>query len=103
MACLEAHRSCSELSLKCADHAQGWPQHGEPTEVQTGQQLVLNADPNADISDSSKLAVAYSGFADMCQPGDQLFIGRYLVNGADQSSLYLEASSGHCMFLTLLL
>lgn len=26
----------------------------------------------------------------MCQPGDQLFVGRYLVNGADQSSLYLE-------------
>ncbi|KAK9804986.1 hypothetical protein WJX73_008258 [Symbiochloris irregularis] len=69
---------------------QGWPQHEDPTEVQTGQELVLNADPNADISDPSQLAVTYSGFADMCQPGDQLFIGRYLVNGADQSSLYLE-------------
>lgn len=44
----------------------------------------------------------------MCvQPGDTLFVGRYLVNGADQSSLYLEvkAAAGHwpasCLFCWL--
>ena len=26
----------------------------------------------------------------MCEAGDSLFVGRYLVNGADMSSLYLE-------------
>ena len=62
--------------------------------------MVLTADEKADISDTSRLAISYNKFAQMCQVGDQLFIGRYLVNGADQSSLYLEVCL-HSMLLCL--
>ena len=53
----------------------------------------MTAAEDADITDSGRLAISYNRFAQMCQPGDQLFVGRYLVNGADQSSLYLEVNS----------
>ena len=33
----------------------------------------------------------------MCSAGDQLFIGRYLTNGAEASSLYAEVR--HCNYL----
>jgi hypothetical protein len=36
------------------------------------------------------LPVTYPKFADMMEPGDTLYVGRYLVSGADQASLYLE-------------
>ena len=66
--------------------------------MREGQEIIVTADENADITDASRLAISYNRFADMCQPGDQLFVGRYLVNGADQSSLYLEVSSlSSCM------
>lgn len=34
--------------------------------------------------------INYAGFIDMVGVGDQIFLGRYLVTGADESSLYLE-------------
>ena len=35
------------------------------------------------------LPVTYPKFADMMEPGDNIYIGRYLVSGADQASCYL--------------
>jgi pyruvate kinase len=57
-----------------------------------GQQVTVTTCGNAEAS-SSVLPISYPHFTHMCQPGDTLFIGRYLVNGADQSSLYLEVSA----------
>jgi len=36
------------------------------------------------------LPVTYSKFAGMMEVGDTLYVGRYLVSGADSASLYLE-------------
>jgi pyruvate kinase len=36
------------------------------------------------------LPVTYTKFAGMMEPGDTLYVGRYLVSGADSASLYLE-------------
>ena len=73
-----------------ADHAmQGWPVHMEGFDIKNGQQVTVTSDEKAEAS-SSVLPISYRHFAHMCQPGDTLFVGRYLVNGADQSSLYLE-------------
>ena len=72
--------------------AQGWPTHKEVLEVKKGQELVVTTDETA-VASSTKLPISYPHFAHMCQAGDSLFVGRYLVNGADQSSLYLEVCS----------
>lgn len=37
--------------------------------------------------------MSYSRFPDMVEPGDDIFVGRYLVSGADASSLYLRVDS----------
>ena len=60
--------------------------------------LTVSADPNAQSSDSI-LPITYSNFPDMCHAGDTLFVGRYLVNGADQSSLYLQARLSQTSFI----
>lgn len=39
------------------------------------------------------LPISYSNFPDMVEPGDNIFVGRYLVSGADASSLYLRVDS----------
>ena len=33
--------------------------------------------------------INFSGFTDMVHEGDTIFLGRYLVTGADESSLFL--------------
>ena len=76
----------------CALRAQGWPTHKEVLEVKKGQELVVTTDETA-VASSTRLPISYPHFAHMCQAGDHLFFGRYLVNGADQSSLYLEVCS----------
>ncbi|KAK9908291.1 hypothetical protein WJX75_005628 [Coccomyxa subellipsoidea] len=68
---------------------EGWPTHKEVLEVKKGQELVVTTDETA-VASSTRLPISYPHFAHMCQAGDHLFVGRYLVNGADQSSLYLE-------------
>lgn len=96
LACFKSSIATGAVLSSCIGgvlvHAQGWPRYKEPTDIKAGQEVVLTGDPDADISDSRRLAVSYSKFASMCQRGDQLFVGRYLVNGADVSSLYLEVN-----------
>lgn len=47
--------------------------------------------PEDDV-DPNTFYINYPGFTDMVGVGDQVFLGRYLVTGADESSLYLEVS-----------
>lgn len=77
---------------------QGWPVHTVPLEVRKGQEIIVTTDETT-VASSSKLPITYPHFAHMCQAGDSLFVGRYLVNGADQSSLYLEASRHSLSYL----
>jgi hypothetical protein len=42
------------------------------------------------------LPVTYTKFAGMMESGDTLYVGRYLVSGADSASLYLEVRQGTC-------
>lgn len=49
----------------------------------------LHLHPDVECSDTL-LPVTYSKFAGMMEPGDTLYVGRYLVSGADSASLYLE-------------
>lgn len=76
-------------------NADGWPVIGEPVEVATGSSVTVTTkcEGGAAAMTSSVLPTAAPELAAMCQPGDQLFVGRYLVNGAETSSLYLEVSA----------
>ena len=38
----------------------------------------------------STLPIMYNKFTSMAQPGDIIYIARYLVSGAEASSLYLK-------------
>lgn len=38
------------------------------------------------------LPITYPKFPAMCERGDQIFLGRYLVTGADESSVFLNVS-----------
>jgi hypothetical protein len=40
------------------------------------------------------LPVTYPRFADMAEAGDDIYVGRYLVSGADTASLYLKVGLG---------
>jgi hypothetical protein len=51
--------------------------------------VVLTSDPNADPA-GSKLKVNYDKFPGMVEVGDTIFLGRYLVTGAEASSCFLE-------------
>ncbi|GBF87464.1 pyruvate kinase [Raphidocelis subcapitata] len=67
----------------------GWPtQAGQEIEVKAGQRLTLTT-RDLDCT-STELPVTYPRFADMAEPGDDIYLGRYLVSGADTASLYLK-------------
>ena len=76
-------------------NADGWPVIGEPVEVAAGSTVTVTTkcDGGSATMTSSVLPTAAPELAAMCHQGDQLFVGRYLVNGAETSSLYLEVSS----------
>lgn len=38
------------------------------------------------------LPIEFADFDKMCSEGDTLFVGRYLTNGADVSSVYMDVS-----------
>ena len=104
-ACAATGKSCAvivdtlgrELLVKREStlNADGWPVIGEPVEVVAGSGVTVTTkcEGGAAAMTSSVLPTAAPELAAMCRPGDQLFVGRYLVNGAETSSLYLEVSS----------
>lgn len=67
----------------------GWPGIFDQLTIIEGQRVTLTTDPNAECS-NDVFPVTYPKFPAMAQPGDSIFIGRYLVTGADSSSLFLE-------------
>lgn len=77
--------------------ADGWPVIGEPVDVSAGSSVTVTTRCKggaaaAAVMTSSVLPTAAPELAAMCHPGDQLFVGRYLVSGAETSSLYLEVA-----------
>lgn len=67
----------------------GWPnQAGQEIGVKAGQKLTLTT---RDVECTSDVfPITYPRFAEMMEPGDNVYLGRYLVSGADSASLYLE-------------
>eukprot|EP00191_Tetraselmis_sp_GSL018_P014592 CAMPEP_0177587594 /NCGR_PEP_ID=MMETSP0419_2-20121207/5743_1 /TAXON_ID=582737 /ORGANISM="Tetraselmis sp., Strain GSL018" /LENGTH=602 /DNA_ID=CAMNT_0019077671 /DNA_START=248 /DNA_END=2054 /DNA_ORIENTATION=+ len=64
----------------------GWPVSREALEFKKGHQVTLTT-RDAEAS-SELLPVTFPGFPSMCQIGDEIFIGRYLVTGAESASCY---------------
>ncbi|KDD72880.1 hypothetical protein H632_c2782p0, partial [Helicosporidium sp. ATCC 50920] len=60
----------------------------EALQVESGSQVTLSLDPSAPCT-PSQLPVSYAGLGSMVRRGDSLFVGRYLVSGADAGSVYL--------------
>ena len=76
-------------------NADGWPVIGEPVDVKAGSRVTVTTkcEGGAAAMTASVLPTAAPELAAMSRPGDQLFVGRYLVNGAETSSLYLEVAA----------
>jgi pyruvate kinase len=67
----------------------GWPGIFDQLQIANGARVTITTDPAAECTDAV-FPVTYAKFPAMCQPGDSIFVGRYLVTGADASSLFLE-------------
>lgn len=67
----------------------GWPGIFDQLEIEAGQRITITTDPNAECT-STVFPVTYPKFCAMCQEGDSIFVGRYLVTGAENSSLFME-------------
>lgn len=55
----------------------------------SGQQVIITTRTDVEAS-GAVLPITYDKFTEMAQKGDTIYIGRYLVCGADSASLYLE-------------
>ena len=66
---------------------QGYPWVLGRNEIKAGQRINLTTREDA-VADESTLPIMYSKFTQMAQPGDIISIARYLVSGAEDSSLY---------------
>lgn len=67
----------------------GWPGIFERLTISEGDTVTITADQTAECS-NTVFPVTYSKFPAMCQPGDSIFVGRYLVTGSETSSVFLE-------------
>eukprot|EP00891_Asterochloris_glomerata_P008068 jgi/Astpho2/8068/e_gw1.00120.16.1_t len=75
----------------------GWPVHEQGFAIKKGAEVTVTTSPTAQAS-SSCLPITYPNFHTMVSPGDTVFhlslsCFRYLANGADESSLFLEVRS----------
>lgn len=52
--------------------------------------MTLTTKP-AEEAAKDHFSVSYKNLPSMCEVGDTIFLGRYLVTGADESSLFMEA------------
>lgn len=64
----------------------GWPYSGSEMHFKKGEQIVLTTRDTT--AQHNLLPVTYEGLPDMCEPGDHIFIGRYLCTGAEASSCF---------------
>ncbi|KAF6256496.1 pyruvate kinase [Scenedesmus sp. NREL 46B-D3] len=72
----------------CVIGDDGWPAHPDPFNVTAGQTLTITTRSDVEAS-STVLPVTYPMLHNMVKQGDTMYIGRYLVCGADSASLYL--------------
>uniref|UniRef100_A0A7S0RHC8 Pyruvate kinase n=1 Tax=Chlamydomonas leiostraca TaxID=1034604 RepID=A0A7S0RHC8_9CHLO len=70
---------------------QGYPWVLGRNEVQAGQSITITTRPEV-VATESILPIMYPKFTKMAQRGDTIYIARYLVSGAESSSLYLEVT-----------
>lgn len=66
----------------------GWPGIFEQLNIKRGQRVTITTDTSVDCT-NEVLPITYPKFPAMCEPGDSIFLGRYLVTGADESSVFL--------------
>ena len=67
---------------------QGWPRPKGHIQIKKGQEVLVTTDGG--VARDNILPMEYAEFDKMCKAGDTLFVGRYLTNGADISSVYLD-------------
>lgn len=67
----------------------GWPGIFEQLHIKQGQRVTITTDTSLDCT-NEVLPITYPKFPAMCEPGDQIFLGRYLATGADDSSVFLK-------------
>ncbi|KAL4856094.1 Pyruvate kinase 2 [Chlorella vulgaris] len=67
----------------------GWPGIFEQLNITKGQRVTITTDTSRECT-NEVLPITYPKFAAMCEPGDQIFLGRYLTTGADESSVFLN-------------
>ncbi|KAG2497916.1 hypothetical protein HYH03_004180 [Edaphochlamys debaryana] len=72
----------------------GWPLHDTPFKVTSGSPLTITT---RDLpATPALLPITYPKFPSLVQPGDIVYIGRYLACGApEQASLYLQVDQVH--------
>lgn len=79
----------------------GWPGIFEQLRISAGQKVIITSDMDAECT-STVFPVTYAKFPAMCQPGDSIFVGRYLVTGAEDSSLFMEVTDVNATEVTCL-
>jgi len=70
---------------------QGYPWVLGRNEVSAGQKMIITTREDA-VATETLLPIMYPKFTKMAQRGDTIYIARYLVSGAESSSLYLEVT-----------
>lgn len=81
----ENHHKTVELGMKLVS---------DRTEQVFLIQVIFTANPvNGASGDDTVVQVSYPKFAKMCEKGDTIFVGRYLVTGSEDSSIYLQVLS----------
>ncbi|KAK9828408.1 hypothetical protein WJX81_005360 [Elliptochloris bilobata] len=71
----------------------GWPRFENPISVKATDKVTLTTGMVPEGAAGNVLPVSYEKFTSMVQPGDTVFLGRYLVTGSEDSSLYLTVDS----------
>lgn len=68
----------------------GWPTYSDSIEIGAGQKVSLTTRTDITPTCALFLPLTYDKFHLMCEVGDLVYAGRYLVSGADSASLYLK-------------
>jgi pyruvate kinase len=72
----------------------GWPGIFDQLVIKAGAPVTITTDSAAECS-PALLPITYPRFPSMCRAGDSVFVGRYLVTGSEESSLFLEVVAVH--------
>jgi len=70
---------------------QGYPWVLGRNDVSVGQRIAITT---RNVSaDANTLPIMYPGFTFMCEPGDMIYVARYLISGAESSSVFFKVES----------